>query len=79
MMTRLWHDEGADVERDVLGPLVKSGFVSGDPASLTAQGRSERDSIEEETNRLAQETFSVLDDTSSAGFLEALRSLPGKR
>ncbi len=76
-MTRLWR--GEDAGGSVPAPLLDRGYAAGDPPALTASGVAVRESIEDETNRIAQPPFDVLDRGAADAFFTALGRLPGTR
>ena len=77
VLTHLWHDEEPG-DSAAVARMRETGLVDGEPPSLTRLGREVRDAIEDDTNRRARESFSVLDERTSTEFLAALRALPGE-
>ncbi len=74
-MTRLWR--GEDAGGPVPATLFDRGYVAGDPPALTTAGVAVRESIEEETNRIAQPPFDALDPGAAGTLVAALGRLPG--
>jgi hypothetical protein len=77
VMTALWRGGRNELPIDGLARLIELGYAVADPPSLTSAGSAVRESIEADTNRRAEATFAVLDDSEAAGFLGAIRTLPG--
>lgn len=75
-MTDLWLD-GTSERLQGLADLVGRGLASAEPPTLTAEGVALREAIEAETNRRNERAFGVLDQGEAAGFLAALKALPG--
>jgi hypothetical protein len=76
-LTALWLGDTVHADDPELVSLVEDGYAKDDGAGLTEKGKIARDTIENETNRRAQETFDVLDEGAATEFLAAMRSLPG--
>lgn len=78
-LTRLWHGEDpGEVTDGTRASLVERGLVDPAVGALTADGRSLRQAIEDDTNRRNAATLAILGDDGPA-FLAALRALPSAR
>lgn len=73
-MTELWHGESIDGDHPGLAGLEAKGYT--EDGSLTDQGRQVRQSIEDDTDALAQASFDVLEPVSATALMDALRRLP---
>ena len=72
-LTPIWHGSDPRGDQETLTALERRGLISA--GALTEQGRSIRQAIEDETNRLSQPAFASLGDRAGR-FAEMLATLP---
>jgi hypothetical protein len=76
ILTALWRAEEVDAAEEPLESLRRAELVSADALELTAQGRTVRAAIEDDTNVRTQRSFDHMDEAVAARFLDGLRALP---
>lgn len=78
VMTALWKGHEAPGNGGALAGLAALGYAGIDPPKLTDMGRQVREEVEADTDARSQRSYDALDEATAAGFLAALRRLPGE-